>query len=203
MKAANRRCKTCRKRVPAESAFVSQLRAFCSFECLQTFTKSDQGRKTITKSSLAEIRERKEKLKTRGDYVKDAQTAFNAYVRYRDRFKPCISCGKFTADDNFGGNWDAGHYRSTGSAPHLRFGGLIACINCWRQCVHCNRYLSGSSADYRINLIRRIGQDLVDRIESDNTERKWSIEQLQRITAIYRKRKRIHEKINKIKQQKC
>lgn len=200
MKPANRRCKTCRKKVPAESAFVSQLRAFCSFECLSQFTKSESGAKVITKTRKAETRERKQKLLTRSDHTKLAQAAFNAYIRYRDRDRACISCGNYVLDDQIGGGWDCGHYRSTGSAPHLRFGGIRACLNAHKQCVKCNRYLSGNVAEYRKELIRKIGADLVDTIESDQISRNYSVEELQRITAIYRKRKRIHEKIMKKKQ---
>lgn len=187
MKAANRRCKTCRKKVPAESAFVTQLRAFCSFDCLQQFTKSEQGRKTIAKSSLAENRERKQKLKTKSDYLKEAQTAFNAYVRARDHDKPCISCGQWTYD-RYGGGWDCGHYRSVGSAPFLRF-------NLWnahKQCVKCNRYLSGNVAEYRKSLIKKIGIEKVEALESmnavENTGKKD--EYLIRLKRIFNKKKR-------------
>lgn len=188
MKAANRRCKTCRKKVPAESAFVTQLRAFCSFDCLQQFTKSEQGRKTIAKSSLAETRERKQKLKTKSDYLKEAQAAFNAYVRARDKDDACISCGNYVLNDQIGGGWDAGHYRSTGSAPHLRF----HLWNCHKQCVKCNRFLSGNVAEYRKGLIKKIGIEKVEALESmnavENTGKKD--EYLIRLKRIFNKKKR-------------
>jgi len=188
MKAANRRCKQCRKKVPAESAFVTQLRAFCSFDCLQSFTSSDQGRKTIAKSYLAETRERKEKLKTRSDYMKEATKAFNAYVRARDDEDACISCGNYTLDDLYGGGWDAGHYRSTGSAPHLRFN----LHNCHKQCVKCNRFLSGNVAEYRKGLIRKIGIEKVEALESMNQVESMRIneEYLIRLKKIFTKKKR-------------
>ena len=200
MKPSSRRCKQCKKKVPADSAFVSQLRAFCSFECLQQFTKSEQGRKTIAKSSLADIRERKQKLLTRSDHLKLAQAAFNAYIRFRDRDDACISCGNYILADQPGGGWDAGHYRSTGSAQHLRVGGIMAALNCHKQCVKCNRFLSGNVAEYRRGLIKKIGLDLVEKIEADQDSRNYTSEDLQRITQIYRKRKKIHEQIMKKKQ---
>ena len=188
MKAANRRCKTCRKKVPAESAFVTQLRAFCSFDCLQSFTKSEQGRKTIAKSSLAETRERKQKLKTKSDYLKEAQAAFNAYVRARDKDDACISCGNYVLNDQIGGGWDCGHFRSRGSAPHLAF-------NLWnahKQCVKCNRFLSGNVAEYRKGLIKKIGIEKVEALESmnavENTGKKD--EYLIRLKRIFNKKKR-------------
>jgi len=188
MKSANRRCKQCRKKVPAESAFVTQLRAFCSFECLQQFTKSDQGRKTIAKSSRAETRERKEKLKTRSDYMKEAQAAFNAYVRARDKDDACISCGNYVLDDQIGGGWDAGHYRSTGSAPHLRF----HLHNCHKQCVKCNRFLSGNVAEYRKGLIKKIGMEKVEALEAMNAVENIGKkeEYLMRIKKIFTKKKK-------------
>ena len=187
MKAANRRCKQCRKKVPAESAFVTQLRAFCSFECLQQFTKSDKGRKTIAKSSLAEMRERKQKLKTKSDYLKEAQAAFNAYIRARDAKDACISCGRWT-EDKFGGGWDAGHYRSTGSAPHLRF----HLHNCHKQCVKCNRHRSGAAVDYRLRLIEKIGIEKVEALESINEVKsmRFNEKYLTRIKKIFTKKKR-------------
>ena len=196
MTPANRRCKTCRAKVPAESAFVHQLRAFCSYECLSEFTKSEAGKKVIKQTRSKDIKERKEKLLTRSDYLKLAQAAFNAYIRFRDRDQACISCDNWTLEDQPGGGWDAGHYRSTGSAQHLRVGGLRAALNCHKQCVKCNRFLSGNVAEYRKGLVRKIGQDLVELIEQDQESRNYSVDDLKRITQIYRKRKRIHEKIS-------
>jgi hypothetical protein len=168
MKSANRRCKQCRKKVPAESAFVTQLRAFCSFECLTQFTKSECGKKTIIKSRKADTRERKQKLKTKSDYLKEAQAAFNAYVRARDKEDACISCGNYVLDDQIGGGWDCGHFRSVGSAPFLRF-------NLWnahKQCVKCNRFLSGNVAEYRKGLINKIGIEKVETLEAMNEVKK-------------------------------
>ena len=188
MKAANRRCKQCRKKVPAESAFVTQLRAFCSFECLQAFTKSDQGRKTIAKSSLAETRERKEKLKTRSDRMKEAQIAFNAYIRARDDKDACISCGNYVLDDIYGGGYDCGHFRSRGSAPNLAF----HLWNAHKQCVKCNRFLSGNVAEYRKGLIKKIGIEKVEALESINQVESMRIndEYLIRLKKIFTRKKR-------------
>ena len=196
MKASNRRCKNCKSKVPADSVYISQLRAFCSHECLMDFVFSDKGEKVIRKTRNAETRERKQKLLTRSDHLKLAQAAFNAYIRFRDRDQACISCGNWILADQPGGGWDAGHYRSTGSAQHLRVGGLRAALNCHKQCVKCNRFLNGNVAEYRKGLIRKIGLDLVEMIESDQDTRNYSADDLKRITKIYRKRKRIHERIS-------
>src|SRR5690348_10422434 len=43
-----------------------------------------------------ELREGRERLKTRRDYEREAQRAFNAWIRARDEGQPCISCGRST-----------------------------------------------------------------------------------------------------------
>jgi len=197
MKASSRRCKTCRKKVPAESAFVSQLRAFCSFECLSQFTQSECGKKTIIKSRKKETRERKEKLKRRGDYMREAVQAFNAYIRWRDRDDACISCGSFSPDDVFGGSWDAGHFRSRGSAPQLTF----RQDNVHKQCVKCNRFLSGNVTEYRTRLIHKIGVDKVNALECTNAVESMRFNQdyLTRIRNVFRKKLRIKKKLFALK----
>ncbi|MBQ5963164.1 recombination protein NinG [Massilia sp. ZL223] len=130
-----------------------------------------------------QTRERKQALKTRADYLKEAQVAFNAFIRARDAALPCICCGR-TSEKQYltGSNWDCGHYRSTGSAPHLRFNE----DNAHRQLTVCNRHGAGRAVDYRIGLIQRIGLARVEALEADQAPRKWTPEQLIEIRDTYR-----------------
>ena len=182
----SRRCSTCRKKVPADSVFVSQLKAFCSYECLNEYTKSEKGEKALRKAQNRSKQEKKAKvlakLKTRSEWLREAQSAFNAYVRWRDKDLPCISCGRFS-DDRVGGNFDAGHFRSRGSAPFLSY-------HLWNvngQCKHCNRWRSGSVTDYRTGLIARIGQSKVDILECLQHGPDRSIEYAKRIKSVFTK----------------
>jgi hypothetical protein len=134
-----RRCSLCRKKVEAESAVIGSLKAFCSMEHLIEFSRSAAGKKIKQSAEKKVIKETKERLKTRSDRVRDAQAAFNRYIRARDRGKPCICCGRSQGDIKHGGAVDAGHYRSRGSAPGLKFN----LLNCHSQLAYCNRYLSG------------------------------------------------------------
>lgn len=134
------------------------------------------------KAERKKDRERKEKLKTRSDYMKEAQIAFNAYIRERDKHKPCICCGKVLPLDAVGGGFDCGHYRSVGSAPHLRFDER----NAHGQLKQCNRYGSGRAVDYRIGLIKRIGVAVVMAIEADNEPKHYTIEDLKGIRDHFR-----------------
>ena len=136
---------------------------------------------------VAEVASRKIlklKLKTRSDWIKEAQIAFNAFIRLRDQLAgyDCISSGKPL--DWSGNNVDAGHYRSRGSAPHLRFNE----DNCHAQSKQDNRYGSGNAVDYRIGLIARIGLARVEALEADNTPRKLTIEELKAIKAEYKQK---------------
>ena len=121
---------------------------------------------------------------TIADRIREAQAAFNAYIRLRDIGQPCICCGRTANDRDLitGSRWDAGHYRSTGSASHLRFNE----DNVHRQLVVCNRHGAGRAVDYRIGLIARIGMDRVEALETDNTQHKWTHGELIQILATYK-----------------
>ncbi|KSR40511.1 recombination protein NinG [Pseudomonas aeruginosa] len=140
------------------------------------------ARKAIADRERREVRVRKEKLKSRSDHLREAQQAFNEFIRWRDRIAGhvCISSG--LPLDWSGNQTDAGHYRSTGAAPHLRFNEN----NCHAQCKLDNRYLSGNAVDYRVGLIARIGLAAVEELEADNSVRKYTVEDLKAIKAHYR-----------------
>ena len=129
------------------------------------------------KAEKKDIRQRREKLKTRSDWMKEAQVAFNAWVRERDKDDPCISCQRYHQ-----GSYDAGHYRSRGAAPALRFNE----DNCHKQCVPCNQHKSGNIIEYRINLIKKIGSARINFIESEHAPEKWTVEEIKAIRDLYR-----------------
>jgi hypothetical protein len=143
-----------------------------------------QGRAEALKRENKERKAKREKLKTRTDWIKEAQIAFNAYIRLRDSGRPCICCGKPLGEDSPGGAYDCGHYRSVGSAPHLRFDER----NAHAQRKQCNRYGAGRAVDYRIGLIARFGAGFVDELESDQAVKKWSIPELKEIRDCYRQK---------------
>ena len=171
--------KTCRVCKAKYEPWNSLQRA-CSPACALALVDQEKAQKEARQAKEARqwIRKRKAELKTRGEHLKDAQQAFNAYVRARDRNRGCISCGTFTA-----GQFHAGHYRTTKAAPELRFEEL----NCHKQCAQCNNFDSGNIVEYRINLVARIGQEAVDWLEGPHKPKKYSVDDLKAITAHYRK----------------
>ena len=186
MLSKNRRCNYCKKKIPTESAVINGLKAFCSVDHAIAWLDTEKGQVTLKKAKAKKTKEAREKLKTKSDYAKEAQTAFNAYIRLRDADKPCISCGR-----DHHGQYHAGHYRTTAAAPQIRF-------NTWnvhKQCSVCNNHKSGNIVEYRINLINRIGIDKVQQLERNNEVSRWDIEYLQRLKRIFQKKVRIIKKI--------
>jgi len=176
------RVATCRASfVPAKP-----FQAWCSPDCAVAIIRQrqDKQRKSFAQRERREIKVRKEKLKTRADHLREAQAAVNEYVRLRDAHLPCISCDSTPNDNDLmtGSRWDAGHYRSVGACPELRFEPL----NIHRQCVKCNRNLSGNAVEYRIRLVQRIGAEKVAWLEGLHPPCKYTVEEIKTIKAKYR-----------------
>jgi len=190
MLSKNRRCSYCKKKVPSDSAKITGLKAFCSTEHALEWLKTDKGKSTLQKARRKKTAELRESLKTKSQYVKEAQVAFNAWIRLRDADKPCISCGR-----DHQGQYHAGHYRTTAAAPQIRFN----TYNVNKQCSVCNNHKSGNIVEYRINLINRIGEEKVQELERNNELSSWDIEYLQRLKRVFQKKVRIITKIREIR----
>lgn len=176
-----KRCKVCKEQFRP----TRPMQPTChKYECQCSYAQqvADKAKAKREKVERAADRQKREKLKTRSDWIKDAQIAFNAYIRGRDAGRPCICCGRTLTSDGLGGGYDAGHYRSVGSAPNLRFDER----NCHAQSKQCNRYGAGRAVDYRIGLIARIGLDAVESLEADNEPKHFTIDQLREIRDTYR-----------------
>lgn len=150
----------------------------CAMEHARKLTEKKQAKQEA--AERAGTREKLKALETYPQLVKKAQTAFNAFIRARDKGKPCICCGQPLGSEP--NSFDAGHYRSVGSAPHMRF----VEDNVHGQRKYCNQYLSGNHVEYRKGLIERIGLKRVEQIESDQVVRKYTKEGLEEIARYYR-----------------
>ncbi|MGY2199047.1 recombination protein NinG [Pseudomonas gingeri] len=157
--------------------------AVCSPACaiIDGSRNQEKARKSLAEVGRKELRTAKVKIKTRAQYMKEAQAAFNAWIRERDIGLPCVSCGR-----HHNGQWHAGHYRTVGGNPELRFEPL----NVWRQCAPCNNHKSGDIVNYRLELVKRIGADKVEWLEGPHEPQRHTIEQLQAIKAEYRAKTR-------------
>jgi len=193
---SKRKCTGCKSYYPVEKMTQLPIGWFCGITCASEYafrrTKKSQQRraKQIQDKNNSFLRQRKKALKTKSQWMQEAQGAVNKFVRTRDSGNGCITCGA-RPEEKSGGTVDAGHYLSRGARPHLRFN----TFNIHSQCVKCNRYLSGMAAEYRINLIDKIGLARVERLEQDHTSRTFTIEYLERVKKIFNKRARLYQKL--------
>ncbi|MDE1011113.1 MAG: recombination protein NinG [Paraburkholderia fungorum] len=172
-----KRCRQCKVTFqPARS-----MQAVCSPACAQAYAKklAEQKAARAKRDDRKSLREALEKAKTRGQHLKELQTAFNAWIRARDAGLPCISCGR---PASWRGQWDAGHYRSVGSNPASRFDPL----NVNKQCGPCNVHLSGNLIAYRAGLVKKIGLSEVERLEGPHLPLKLTLPEILEMKAFYR-----------------
>ncbi len=178
-----KKCRACR----AEFTPRLPMARACSIEC--ALVLAGAARKKTEKAEKVkergETRAKLDKLKSRAIWAREAQSAVNRYARLRDLAagRGCITCGARPAQ-KVGGTMDAGHFRSVGSAPHLRF--FLPQIRL--QCVSCNRYQGGRALDFRRALVEQHGVAWVDELEAMQGCGKWSAEYLQRLKKIFTKK---------------
>ena len=155
----------------------------CSVKCAIAKVQSDKKVK-----AKKELSERKVNLKSKAQWLREAQKEFNAYIRLRDLGKPCISCQR-----HHQGQYHAGHFRSVGACSELRFNEM----NVYKQCAPCNNHLSGNIGEYRINLVKLIGADKVEWLEGKHEPLKLSIDDVKAIKAEYKlKQKELKNETN-------
>jgi hypothetical protein len=150
----------------------------CSPACAMSLAISTRGKaeKVAAVKDRRETKAKLDKLKSKATWAREAQTAFNAFIRARDAGRPCISCGR-----QHQGQIHAGHYLSVGARPELRFEPL----NVHAQCAPCNTYLSGNAVLYRKSLVDHIGPAAVAWLEGPHPLRHDTIDDLKAIKALY------------------
>lgn len=178
--------KTC-KNPACRASFVPQRlgQAVCSPRCGLAIKHVNQtkARKALADVGRKELRAAKERVKPKGQYMREAQAAFNSWVRLRDAALGCVSCDK---PATWAGQWHASHFRSVGSSPEHRFNPL----NVHRACSVCNNHLSGNILGYQPELIRRIGAEAVEALLGPSEPKRYTIDDLKAITAEYRAKTR-------------
>lgn len=168
-------CKACKQKFPP----ARTTQTVCSIKCaaIEAQKHADKVAKLREKRERQALREAKERIKTRSQWLKEAQSVFNRWIKLRDRGLPCVSCGR-----HHQGQIHAGHFLSVGARPELRFEPL----NVWAQCAPCNTYLSGNLILYRKELIQRIGEEKVDWLEGPHQLKHYSIDEIKQLIATYK-----------------
>lgn len=185
MTTSRKRCLLCKSYGLTEEMYKNGLSYFCNKDhyvehALKDVPKLiDKGYKKMAVQAKKEQAHRKKKLRDtdRSWHLKEAQKWFNKFIRLRDAGNPCISCQR-----NTGAKMNAGHFRSVGACPELRFNEFNVHI----QCEHCNSFKSGNIGEYRPNLINKIGVEMVMWIEGPHPANKYTIDDLKEIISIYK-----------------
>lgn len=156
------RCKNCgEKGVPRNNSSIGY---YCDKpECSDAkISKALQkGRAALKKQDREWKKDALEKLKTLSEYEKEAKIFFQHWIRIRDAYQNCISCGTSQTE-----LWDGGHFKKA----ELYSGTIFNEKNCHKQCRKCNRFLGGNELNYREGLINRYGEDYVLEIEKTANE---------------------------------
>jgi hypothetical protein len=183
-----KKCKYCKKEFIPSRSFQKG----CGFECEvqlalaaaeRSRARRETKRRAEQRAERAEDRAKLDALQTRRYWIKQLKFVMHQFVRLRDAKKGCVSCGKpFPSGGAMGGAFDAGHFRSVGSAKHLEFD---VGRNIHGQCKFCNRHLAGNPTGYRVGLIARIGLAEVEALEADQVPRKYSIDVLRQKKSEY------------------
>lgn len=177
-KVRTRKCalKSCRKPFPPRS----MTHKTCSPECAQEFVRLERVRKDRQETQAKLIA-----LKPAKWAKAKAKKAMHLYVRTRDEGQPCASCDTILViAGRIGGDYDAGHFRSVGSAKHLEFDPR----NVWGQCKYCNDTLKGNGQEYERRLRLKMGDEYVDGILSDQTSRHYKKDDYLAIEAHYKQK---------------
>ena len=209
-----RKCKQCKEYI---AEFIKHpVGVFCGDDCMFKFIKAKQEAATKRKiakanadtkkkerAARAKHRADKERIKPLSKLKGEAQAAFNKYIRLRDYWEPCISCGKpkevIEAEQGHkvGGCWDAGHFKSRGAKKQLRF----VLFNVHKQCKSCNggggqfsAKAATVDAQYESNLIIKIGRDKVTWLNNNNDIVRFEPDYYRRVKAIFNKKARRLEK---------
>ncbi len=176
-----KKCKACLK---SFHPFLST-QVVCGVKCALIW-----GRKEAEKRARQKHRCDIERIKPRSKLLAEAQVAFNAFIRLRDADLGCVSCDKTAT---WSGQWHASHYRSVGAHTEFRFDES----NVHKACSVCNNVLSGALSEYRQNLIKRIGEAGVLRLEGPAEIPKRTREQIIEIKESYRKKCRELRKLHR------
>lgn len=172
----------------------------CNFNCELAYATEHAKKKADNRELQEKKKERAAKSEVskkkaefydndRSHQLKLTQATFNAWIRFRDSGKPCVSCDK---PDSGTHQRHASHFRSVGACAELRFNSL----NVHSSCSVCNNHLSGNIAGYRPRIIDKIGAELVEWLEGPHEPKKYTCDQLREIRAYYAKLTRLGIKLD-------
>ena len=171
----------------------------CKNECYPDFLLNTEPGKLIMQKAMLKAskpRLQKEKNKSELEYAEkfkkdrdklnyllvNVRNECHKFIRKRDEFKPCISCGV-----HYNTNFQAGHFYKAELFSNLKFNEN----NIHGQCQQCNLLKEGNESGYRVGLIQRYGKEFVSELDNLAASHKknifsWEREQLEEIRKYYK-----------------
>jgi hypothetical protein len=176
------KCRVCREVYTKRTS----TQAGCSIACATKIAirSAEKRKKADAKLDRKQTRERLAKLKPISHWMNLTQKVANEYARVRDYRDGCISCELPATWD--GGAWHGSHFRSVGAASAVR-------LNLWnihKACASCNAYKGGNIAAYEPRLRKKLGNEKVEWLKSQNKITKYTREYLERYRRVIGKRLR-------------
>lgn len=174
-------CKTCREKYTPRTPMQVACGIPCALALLEK-TKAAQKAKQ-QRQERAQDKVKKESMQPAKYWKAKAKKAMHLYVRLRDEGKPCASCDTILIRlGRAGGDYDAGHFRSVGSAKHLEFDER----NIFGQCKHCNDFMKGNQLEYERRLRLLKGDAYVEELKADQSPRHYKVADFQAIESHYK-----------------
>jgi len=201
---SKKKCCFCKEYFPPEEMKKYGVSWFCTDDHAAKYAiaRAEKARKSKLeaderkkKANAEEFQKIKARVGPKGGWEKGPQNAVNRFINARDKGKPCISCGCTmifgVGNLTKGAIANAGHFRSRGSAPHLKFDTR----NINSQCVSCNSWKSSNRAGYEAGIVKRFGQERLDALISDQSTKNYTKDDFKRITRIFNRRTKHYKKL--------
>ena len=152
------KCKNCN----SDFIKIRPLQKVCSYNCGIELNKKIKSRidSIENKKKLKELNQSKLSY-----WKKEAKFWFQRWIRLRDVGKLCISCDTQLLDIR---DFDAGHYYKA----EIYLSVICNEVNVNGQCKYCNKYLHGNLIEYRKELIKRNGIEVVEQLDEDSKNKK-------------------------------
>lgn len=182
------RCAHCKRKLdPGEKIHQECIEGYAEAQASKAERAAAKKVRAAAKVEREETRARKEAIRSVGVLEEECRKIVQAIARIRDRHRGCISC-ELPAD--WDGQWHGSHLRSHGACSSLQF--HLWNIN--RACWICNKLYSGRIDAYRLEYVKRYGQERLDWIDAQPKMRKYTRDYLARFKKVMGKRLRRLEK---------
>lgn len=182
MTSKKRKCKSCKEIFSPRYAneIVCSKKCDIDYKTAQALKNLSQIKKDEAK--VWKQKKRDHKLSDISFWADLCKKTCHTYIRFRDKDKGCISCGKPLR----AGNTDAGHLWSSGGHSYLRYHEFNINAQCSRP---CNKDKAGDINNYRINFVKRYSQELIDELDSlAKKEKRFTIDDYKEIIEYYKEK---------------